>query len=82
MAMEITVSEIKPQIHGDKCGTEVIVFCDDPAGRIMLRDGRVQDALALMDFIEKHMNNSKLGLDALQVIDQVEGMKSYNPKNK
>ena len=83
VAMEITCREILSQIHGDHRGTEVTVFCDCPTERIMLRDGRVQDALALMDRLEKALHarncnpNSVLG-----VVGSMKEMNSYNPQNR
>jgi len=80
--MEITVSEIKPQIHGDRCGTEVTVFSNIPFEQIMLRDGRIQDALALMDRLEKKINSKSYEINSIEVVNMIESLNSYNPKNK
>jgi len=83
MAVEITCSEILGQIHGDRYGTEVTVFSNDPTERIMLRDGRIQDALILMDRLEKALHDSKCTPDSvLRVVGEMKKLNSYNPNNK
>jgi len=81
--MEITVSEIKSQIHGDRCGTEVTVFSNIPFEQIMLRDGRVQDALALMsrlEFLVNHKQDHKaIGVEVSIILLN---FKSFNSNNK